>query len=170
MSSCVNIPSSLSRTRTEFVPTTCFKHGSATSGHCGCWYRLRNHVGFPSSQNSIKHGLTLIPCDYRFSGVSWVSRDLGPHVITDWTTSRASNADQEKVPSAISYDKNGKVEYCGYEAIELGHAECTFRWFKTARSMSSVISWPRRQRSGACGFCNIYNSHSNETFIVNSIT
>lgn len=55
---------------------------------------------------------------------------MGPKVITDWTTSKASNADQEKVPSAISYDEKGKVEHWGYEAIELGHSECTFRWFK----------------------------------------
>lgn len=129
MSSCVNTPSSLSRIWTQFMPVACFKHGSEETGHCGRRYRLRNHVRFSSSQTFMQHVLALT-CGYRFSGVSWACGDLGPQVITDWTTSRASNADQEKVPSAISYDENGNVEHWGYEATELVHPECTFRWFK----------------------------------------
>lgn len=130
MSRCVNIPSFPSRTWIQFLPFACFKDGSEERDHCGCRYRLRNDVSFSSSQTFIQHGLILISYGYRFSGVSWACGDHGPQVITDWATSRASNADQEKVPSAISYDEDGNVEHWGYEAIELGHAECTFRWFK----------------------------------------
>lgn len=65
---------------------------------------------------------------WRFSGVSWASdTSKAPRVIVDWPNPAATNANSEKVPSAISYDVTGKVKNWGYEVTE---TENSFRWFK----------------------------------------
>ncbi|KAI0118627.1 hypothetical protein GGR51DRAFT_570436 [Nemania sp. FL0031] len=78
------------------------------------------------------HNDTLIVVGIDFgtthSGVSWAINegDKKIRLITDWRNPQATNADQEKVPSKISY-KDGQVQHWGYE---VSIKEESFKWIK----------------------------------------
>ena len=65
----------------------------------------------------------------QYSGVSWAlstgNREV--RIINDWPNPQGVVANQDKVPSAISYDANGKVAKWGYK---VNVSDDSFRWFK----------------------------------------
>ncbi|KAJ8131335.1 hypothetical protein O1611_g2287 [Lasiodiplodia mahajangana] len=85
-----------------------------------------------TSATSGSHNDTLIVVGMDFgtthSGVSWAINegDKKVRLITDWRNPQATNANQEKVPSKISY-RDGHVHHWGYE---VSIKEESFKWIK----------------------------------------
>ena len=65
----------------------------------------------------------------QYSGVSWAlsTGNKEVRIINDWPNPHGAVANQDKVPSAISYDASGKVTKWGYK---VNLSDDSLRWFK----------------------------------------
>ncbi|KAI1123685.1 hypothetical protein F5Y10DRAFT_285795 [Nemania abortiva] len=103
------------------------KHSSSDFSRIGSSSSLARTIATSVSRNDT---LIVVGIDFgtTYSGVSWAINEGEKKVrlITDWRNPQAANANQEKVPSKISY-QDGNIHHWGYE---VSIKEESFKWIK----------------------------------------